>query len=127
MPSTWKVVSNMLISKLSGRNSHVKSNRVFFALHWYVFKFFKSYPRKKKPTTTTTKTGATLLTMCFRKDSARARLEKGISETARARSPSLGLPLHSYLTSFILRPLLAELLEPVAHLKPQHWEDVNAE
>lgn len=45
----------------------------------------------------------------------------------RARSPSLGLPLHSYLTSFILRPLLAELLEPVAHLKPQHWEDVNAE
>lgn len=40
---------------------------------------------------------------------------------------SLALLLHSYLTAFILWPLLAELLELVAHFKQQHWEDVNAE
>lgn len=127
MPSTWKVVSNMLTPKLSGRNSRMKYNRVFFALHWYVFKFFKSYPRKKSQKQQQQQQKQVLHSLpCALERILQAPFLRR-SSLRRARGLSLGLPLHSHSASFTLRPLLAELLEFVAHFKQQHWEDVNAE
>lgn len=67
----------------------------------------------------------TFSSICF-KGFPPAHLQKVTTELYK---PALHLEvlLHSYLTFFHSWPLLAQLLELVAHFKQQHWEDINAE